>query len=306
MNSLMIVVAFIVSLVVVATGLLVRRIIRNLRNRFTLADLVNRLGMTAEEWSQLKPPTYRTAMIPKRNGGQRMLEIPDPDTMVLQRRILRRVLKRLRSHRAAIGFESGKSIVHAASPHIGQAVVVRVDIENFFQTTTERRVGEWFRAIGWNQEATEFLLMILTHNGHLPQGAPTSPRLSNLVNARLDAGLNRIAQSYGGAYTRYADDITFSFPVDQPRQIRALLQMVGRYLKQAGYQMKNSKTRILRAHARQSVLGLTVNQKVALPRSMRRRLRAIRHQQSQGKPTTMTAAELHGWTAFEQMIASQK
>ena len=301
----MIVAAFIVSLAVVAIGLLVRKW-RTHRNRYTLSDLINRLGMTPEEWSQLKPPSYRTAMIPKRNGGQRMLEIPDPETMALQRRVLRRVLQKLRSHRAAIGFESGKSIVHAATPHIKQAVVVRVDIENFFQTTTEQRVGEWFRAIGWNQVATEFLLMILTHNGHLPQGAPTSPRLSNLVNARLDAGLNRIAQSFGGVYTRYADDITFSFPVDQPRQIRALLQMVGRCLKQAGYQMKNSKTRILRAHARQSVLGLTVNQKVALPRSTRRRLRAIRHQQSQGKPTTMTPAELQGWTAFEQMIATQK
>lgn len=276
---------------------------RRWKDRYTLSDLRNRLGLTEDEWSALKPPVYRTAMIPKRSGGQRMLEIPDPDTMKLQRRVLHRLLKGLSAHKAAIGFETGKSIVDAAAPHQKQAVVVRIDVEAFFQSTSEKKVSDWLRRLGWDAEATQFLVMLLTYDGHLPQGAPTSPRVSNLVNIRLDAGLTRIAKKFGCSYTRYADDITFSFPVDRPRQVRALLQIVRRYLKRAGYRMKKEKTRILRAHTRQSVLGLTVNQKVALPRHTRRKLRAIRHQQALGRETTMTPAELQGWNAFEQMVS---
>lgn len=272
-------------------------------DKFNLTDLFARLGMTPDEIQQIAAPEWREAYIPKRNGGTRRLEIPDPKTLSMQRRILRRVLSRLKCHPAAVGFESGLSIVDAAAPHVGMRVVIRIDIRNFFESTTRQRVEEFLRSIGWDNDATTFFLMMVTHNGHLPQGAATSPRLSNLVNARLDAGLQRVAEQFGGKYTRYADDITLSFNTRSSTKIRGIIQIVRRILKRAGYEMNGRKTRVLRSHQRQTVLGLTVNAHVAVPRATRRRLRAARHRLATTGHSTYTAAQLQGWDSFERMVA---
>lgn len=271
-------------------------------DRYDLQDLLSRLGMTADELSRCPEPVYRCVQIPKRSGGFRRLEIPDPATLALQRRILRRLLSGLRCHAAAVGFEPGLNIVDAAWPHVGKRVVIRIDIRQFFESTSSERVAEWFRHIGWNAEATAFLVKMVTCNGHLPQGAATSPRLSNLVNARMDAALQSLATRFRGDYTRYADDITLSFNIRSGRRLRGIIQIVRRILKQAGYQLHGRKTRVLRRHQRQQVLGLTVNDKVQLPRQLRRRLRAIRHHAETDRTTTLTPAELQGWTAYELMV----
>src|SRR5262249_44280484 len=154
----------------------------------------------------------------------------DDGLKTIQRRILRRLLGRLRCHPAATGFERGRSIVTNARAHVGKAVVVQMDLKDFFTSTTTRRVRKYFRKTGWNREAADLLIRLCTHQGGLPQGAPTSPRLSNLVNYRLDARLARLAgrrrlydprtgqrigsREIGAKYTRYADDLTFSFQSD--------------------------------------------------------------------------------------------
>jgi len=276
------------------------------RRRLTLADAIARLDLSESDVQTMKQFSYREVAIPKRSGGVRVLHIPDDKTKEMQRRILHRLLGRARCHRAAVGFERGRSIVDAARPHTGQAVVICVDVRDFFADTTSERVRDWFQRSGWDKTAAEFLTRCVTHEGMLPQGAPTSPRLSNLVNARLDGALWHLAREYKGRYTRYADDITLSFSALTGRQTRAVIQIVRRILKRFGYRMHGRKTRVMRGHQRQEVVGLTVNRKVAVSRKIRRRLRAARHNLQAGRPTTWTEAQLAGWAAFEDMVERQR
>ena len=282
-----------------------RRPISSFADRFDIAELVKRLDVPENELCS-HVPGYREATIPKRSGGVRNLLIPDDATKFLQRRINQRLLRRLDAHPLACGFEEDTSIVDAAIPHVCRDVVIRVDIENFFESTTAERLHNYFIDIGWKNEAAALLVKLTTHNGHLPQGAPTSPRLSNLVNAPLDSVLLALARKYAGAYSRYADDITMSFgPLKGPR-VRRIIQLIGRRLKPFGYRLNHRKTRIRRRHQKQLVLGLVVNDQVAIPRKTRRWLRAVRHRMSSGKPTTLTEAQLEGWTAFEAMVERQR
>lgn len=279
---------------------------RRRRRPLTLQDAIRRLDLSEDDARNLKRMTYREVRVPKHGGGQRRLQIPDDTTRELQRRILRRLLARARCHRAAVGFERNRSIVDAARPHVDRDLVIRIDIVDFFPATTAERVQDWFQRSGWEPTAAEFLTRCVTYQGALPQGAPTSPRLSNLVNARMDGGFRHLAKKFGGQYTRYADDITLSFDGLRGRQVRAVLQIARRILRRFGYRMHNRKTRILRRHQRQQVLGLTVNRKVAVSRKIRRRLRAARHQQDVRGHCEMSRSRLQGWTAFEQMVERQR
>ena len=270
-----------------------------------VSELARRLDLP-ESRLRAFAPRYRTAEIPKRGGGRRTLHVPDDATKALQRRILKRLLRRLRAHPAAHGFEDGRSIVHNALPHAGRAVVVRVDVEDFFPSTRAERLDAYFRRVGWDAEAAALLVRATTHGGGLPQGAPTSPRLSNLVNVHLDAVLDSFAKRRRGAYTRYADDLTFSFPKDRPRRVRGVIQKAKRVLKAKGYRMhERRKLSIRRRHQRQVVTGLVVNERVALPRATRRRLRAIRHRLATTGAATLTEAQLRGWASFEAMVRRQ-
>jgi len=186
-------------------------------------------------------------------------------------------------------------------------VVVKMDVMDFFTNTTAARVEDYFRFIGWNREAAALLTKLCTHGGGLPQGAPTSPRLSNLVNHGLDAALTALAKTVDAAYTRYADDITISFSRDDEDEINMILSTTRLTLKDVGYTLhEHKKRRILRRHQRQKVTGLVVNAKVQLPRATRRWLRAVRHRTAQGTNPSLTAAQLHGWQALEAMIAKQR
>jgi RNA-directed DNA polymerase len=268
-------------------------------------ELAERLGLSAAALHGFQP-TYREVFIPKRSGGERRLHVPDPATKGLQRALLRRVLGKLSAHSAACGFEAGRSIVHNALPHVGQAVVIRLDIVDFFPATSSVRVENYFRGIGWNAEAAGLLLKLTTHEGGLPQGAPTSPRLSNLVNYLVDVKLTKLAARSRGRYTRYADDLTFSFPKDYPRRMRAIVQRTRRILKAQGYLLhRRKKFSIRRRHQQQVVTGLVVNVWPQLPRSVRRRLRAVAHYQRTSRPATLTPDQLAGWHALQKMIEQQ-
>ena len=147
---------------------------------------------------------------------------------------------------------------------------------------------------------------LTTHKGGLPQGAPTSPRLSNLVNAGLDRSLTERIVALQGRYSRYADDITVSFPEDRHSSVERTKSRVMAELGRRGYTMHvRRKLSVRRAYQRQVVTGLVVNVKVALPRHLRRKLRAARHHLATGRPATWTAEQLEGWGAFESMVRKQ-
>ncbi len=268
-------------------------------------ELARRLGIGEDELRACQP-TYREFDVPKQSGGHRRICAPEPQLKALQRRILRRVIGRLRCHPSAVGFERGYSIVSNALYHARQAVVIRMDLKDFFGQTRAKRVRKYFQAIGWNREASKLLEKLCTHRGGLPQGAPTSPRLSNLVNHRLDARLAGLARKFGAAYSRYADDMTFSLGDDNASAIRALIRATKKIVDDEGYVLHQTrKLHIRRQHQRQIVTGLVVNDRVNLPRETRRWLRAVEHRLQTGRQATLTPDQLEGWRSLQSMIARQ-
>jgi hypothetical protein len=271
--------------------------------RFDLAELCRRLDAPVGGLAAVTPH-YAEHTILKRNGGTRALHVPDPATKTLQRRILRRVLGRLRAHPAAVGFERGRSILDNARPHVGAAVLLKMDIRDFFPSTHAARVRDLFRCIGWDAESADTLVRLCTLDDGLPQGAPTSPRLSNLVNVRLDARLAGLAARHGATYTRYADDLTFSFPEDNRTAVHEVIGVAKHVVEdEGGYRLhQKRKLQIRRRHEQQLVTGLVVNERVQLPRRVRRWLRAVEHRIATGRDATLTPEQLEGWRAFAAMI----
>jgi hypothetical protein len=118
----------------------------------------------------------------------------------------------------------------------------------------------------------------------------------------VDARLTGLAASLGGAYSRYADDLTFSLDGDATARIGFLVHQVRLIVRECGYRLNKCKTRVMRRHQRQQVTGLVINLDVNLPRETRRRLRAIEHQRRRGGDVTLSDAQLAGWRAFRAMI----
>ncbi len=276
---------------------------RSTPGRLDLHELARRLGRPLEDLQAFKRG-YRPFRIPKRTGGAREILAPDPETRDLQRCILRRLLGRLKSHPAAMGFERGRSIVDNARPHVGKAVVLRMDLKNFFPATRDKRVLDFFRRIGWDRKAAKLLVRLCTYKGGLAVGAPTSPKLSNVVNHGMDARLAALAAKFGAAYTRYADDMTFSFATDDRATICAIIKSTKIIVRDLGYTLhQNRKLQIKRRHERQLVTGIVVNERLALPRRTRRWLRAVEHSVASGRPATLSPAQLAGWRSLRHMIS---
>lgn len=271
----------------------------------TPAVLAERVGLPLAELEAV-PIRYHAFEVPKRGGGTRTIHAPDPALKAIQRQIYRRVLKRLPVHAAVTGFRPGYSIASNAACHVGQAVVVRMDIRDFFGSTTARRVERYFRRVGWNRAAAALLTRLCTHEGALPQGAPTSPVLANAVNFQMDARLAGLARNYGAIYTRYADDLTFSFAEDHRDNVGQLIHFTKETVQDCGgYKLhQKKKLRIRRRHQQQRVTGLVVNERMTLPRKSRRWLRAVDHRMQQGGAATLTPQQRQGWAALEHMIAT--
>ena len=232
----------------------------------------------------------------------RRIAAPDPATRSLQRAIDRSVLGGSPAHPAAFGFERGRSTVAHARLHSGQAIVLRMDIQDFFGSTRAERVRRYFR-LNWDPSAADMLARLTTHAGSLPQGAPTSPKLSNHLNERLDARLLGFGVARGAVYSRYADDITFSLSADDGPTLHALIRFTDKVVAEAGYRLhRRRKLHVRRRHERQIVGGLVVNERPRLPRERRRWLRAVEHRIRIGGEATLSAPQLAGWRAYRDMV----
>jgi hypothetical protein len=182
---------------------------------------------------------YRPFTIGKSDGRERRLLAPSPALKVLQRRLLDSYLAKLPVHARATAFRPGSSIVHNARAHAWQKLIATVDIRDFFESTRAARVRAFFVNQGWREEELATLMRLCVYRNGLPQGAPTSPCLSNLVNLPLDQHLCRLAQQTGAIYTRYGDDLTFSWNGD--RTPGGLQSAVEDALQSAGYEVQPRK-----------------------------------------------------------------
>lgn len=238
---------------------------------------------------------YVTFTVPKKSGGLRQLAAPQRTLAATQTWILENVLNKLPMHDAAHGFVVGRSTLTNATPHVGAAVVVNADLTDFFPTITFFRVMGVFQSMGYSPAVATILGLLCTecprrevrYAGEmyhaavgprgLPQGACTSPALSNLTARRLDARLNGIARKLSWTYTRYADDMTFSAPAEAAGKTGYLLACLRHICQEEGFAINEKKTRILRQNAAQTVTGVVVNERPGAPRKLVRRLRAILH-----------------------------
>jgi retron-type reverse transcriptase len=233
--------------------------------------------------------------VPKKSGGTRTLSAPHRTLAAAQQWILANIVGRLPVEPPAHGFLPKRSIVTNAQPHSRKAVVVNLDLEDFFPTITFPRVRRVFERVGYSPAVATILALLCTecprravqYDGKvyhvalgprgLPQGACTSPGLSNQVACRLDRRLGGLAAKLGLTYTRYADDLTFSGNGELQNRVGYLLARVRHIAHDEGFAINAKKTRILRRNTVQEVTGLVVNDRPGVSRREVRRLRAILH-----------------------------
>lgn len=263
----------------------------------TVDALAGRLGIPAKDLTWLlkkRAKHYHTHEIPKADGRVRKIESPKSRLKKAQRWILREILDRVPSAPAAHGFVKGRSPATNAAAHVAKAVVTKIDLRDFFWQVTLRRARGIFESFGYGRDVARALARLACRDGRLPQGAPTSPALTNLACRKLDRRLEALARKYGAAYTRYADDITISHPTGRAPMNR-LLGFAKSILRQEGFQLAPEKTRIVRRGSRQTVTGLTVNAHLSAPRESVRALRALLHE---AKTKGAAAANRNGLANF--------
>jgi RNA-directed DNA polymerase len=252
---------------------------------------------------------YRRRWMAKPSGA-RLLEAPKPRLKGLQRKILTDLLSHIPPHEAAHGFRPGRSIVTFAEPHCRQAMVIRLDLRDFFLTISRARIAAIFRTAGYPERVATLLAGLcctvtpadaldqrpggppdwLERKAfavpHLPQGAPTSPALANLCAFRLDSRLAGLARSAGATYTRYADDLTFSGGPDFARKACRFEITAAAIALEEGFSVNHRKTRIMSQALSQRTAGLVVNERVAIPRRDFETLKAILHNCATHGPTS--------------------
>jgi RNA-directed DNA polymerase len=268
---------------------------------------------------------YVRFTIPKRGGGERPIWAPLPKLKKAQRWILHHVVEKLLVHGHAHGFLPGRSILTNAAVHTNARLVLKMDIKDFFPTITLRRVRGVFRKAGYREQIATLLALLCTeapreivqHEGQsffvalgprcLPQGAPTSPAITNTLCLHLDQRLTGLAKRYGWRYTRYADDLTFSLPASHKGEphLGTLIGLVRRIVADEGFTIHPDKTRVARRGGRQKVTGLVVNgdHPPRVTRQLKRQLRAAIHNLKHGKPLQGddTPTTLAGHAAFVYM-----
>lgn len=216
---------------------------------------------------------YQEFWMRKRSGGYRMISAPDKDLQAIQSTIYSRILSSVTIvHPAAVGFRCGRSVVDNAAPHLGKRYVLKMDIHDFFGSIRSPRVRQTFKKIGYPENVSKVLGALCCLHRHLPQGAPTSPALSNIVGYEMDRKLAALAAEYGLTYTRYADDLTFSGDVFPKEQI---IPQVKRIIRDEKFEPNHKKTHFMNQSSRKIITGVSVASgvKLTIPKSKKREIR---------------------------------
>src|ERR1700687_1082222 len=244
---------------------------------------------------------YHYRILTKGNGNIRLIEAPKLRLKELQRLILSRILEKIPAHPAAHGFVKGRSIKTFVAPHVGQRVVLRMDLQDFFPSFRAARIQTFFRTLGYPESVADLLggmctnatprhlwrklafdddlsrmqeARVLYSRPHLPQGAPTSPALANLCTYRVDCRLASLAKCVGAQCTRYADDLAFSGSDAVERRISRFSPHVAAILLEEGFVVHHRKPRIMRQGVRQHLAGVVTNQHMNVIRTDFDRLKA--------------------------------
>jgi hypothetical protein len=244
----------------------------------------------------------------------RVLERPKPRLKAVQRLLLHEVLAGIPPHDAACGFVPGRSVLDHAGRHVGRPVVLALDLEDFFAQVSAGRVFGILRTAGYAEPVAHAMTGLTTNvvpwgvwariprpttppaidrhhrlgrrlaTPHLPQGAPTSPALANLVAFRLDRRLDGLARTLGLTYSRYADDLAFSGGRHLARRAFDVEARVAAIARDEGFVLNAAKTRLLAREGRQALCGVVVNERPSVARPEVDRLRALLHEAERRGP----------------------
>ncbi len=238
---------------------------------------------------------YRRFQIAKKTGGFREISAPAPRLKAAQHWILTNVLYKASLHEAAHGFVPQRSIVSNALPHVGASVVINMDVKDFFPSVSYRRVKGLFRTLGYSEQLATIFALLCTEpqtrettldnqqyhvaigERRLPQGAPTSPALTNILCWGMDRRFEGMARALGWTYTRYADDLTFSKKDGTKRDTGRILWQAKQIVENEGFVVHPNKIKVMRRNARQEVTGVVVNEKPNIPRAKLKQFRAVLH-----------------------------
>lgn len=310
-----------------------------------LGHLVDVSGRTLRKAVDRTEDFYRVFQVKKRAApgrpqparAFRTICVPHPPLMRTQRWIAQNVLNLIEPHSASFAFAPKRNLLGAAERHAGCRWLLKMDVRNFFEAIPESSVFEVFEALGYSRLVSFQLARICTRaiepkhlsgsepalphprlaEGHLPQGAPTSPMLANLAVRALDLKLEALSHSIGWLYTRYADDLAFSTKLPSTRaQAASFARRVATTLLSAGLTSNEQKTTIVPPGARKVVLGLLVDRdEPRLTREFRNNLEThlyaltsaaigpIKHQAERKFASSIgMARHIRGLLAFAHMV----
>ena len=237
---------------------------------------------------------YVRFSVPKKSGGRRIISAPMPKLKALQYWVLENILNKIPVHESANGFVTQRSILSNASNHIGKDVVVNIDLKDFFPTIIYARVKGLFCKLGYSEKIATILALICTEPDReeamldgkkyfiatgkraLPQGAPTSPAITNIICYKMDRRFKGLADKLSFSYTRYADDLSFSANGnEQTKKVQQLLWRIKKIITDEGFTIHPKKVKVMRKGAKQEVTGIVVNKKAGIDRKMLHRFRAL-------------------------------
>jgi RNA-directed DNA polymerase len=283
---------------------------------------------------------YHYRILAKEGGAIRLIEAPKERLKRIQKQILGEILEKIPLHPAVHGFRRGRSIKTFAAPHVGQRVVLRMDLRDFFPSISAARVQAMFRTAGYPESVADLLGGICTNAApralwmekrrqldplrmadarglyawpHLPQGAPSSPAIANHCGYRFDCRLTGLAEACGAVYTRYADDLAFSGGEEFERGVERFSIHAAAILLEEGFGVHHRKTRIMRRGVRQYLAGVVANERLNVPRPDYDRLKAILTNCIRRGPASQNRdahadfrAHLAGRVSFVEMINGKR
>jgi len=217
---------------------------------------------------------YHKVKLPKKNGGYRNLSVPDEVLKFIQKQITEVLLIHMPVSRYAKAYRFGCSPLRNAKHHVGKQMVLKLDILHFFDSIRYSTVKDQvFPAEIYAEPLRILLTMLCYHKDALPQGAPSSPAITNIILYPFDELVGKWCRERGIAYTRYCDDMTFSGSFEPAEVIR----FVRPELKKMGFLLNEQKTKLQYPSQRQTVTGIVVNEKLSIPADYRRKLRQELH-----------------------------
>ncbi len=275
---------------------------------------------------------YYRFEIPKKSGGTRHIAAPKTQLKAAQRQVLEQILQKAEVSDLSHGFLKARSILTSAKTHhTSPDLLINIDLENFFPTITFERVRGLYQSFGYSGYIASLLAMLCTYcermpleiKGEtkyikiservLPQGSPASPMITNIICRNMDKRIDGLCKKLGLTYTRYADDMSFSYMGDTENlAIGSFLNSINKIIESEGFHMKKEKTHILRKNNRQYITGIVINnEEIGVPKKWVKILKASIHnaeklKDSGGSVSNKTIYEISGKIAWLKSVNAKR